>query len=276
MGNREYYTFAEMLVVLRREYIRAYVILEKMKNCIEIDSSVCIDKKEPFASFKYDMRLLFSGPMFSLNPKKYTHIVLDVNKKSPFTLVRKMSRDYKYHQIDRDSESYLFDLNCGYFYAAVSEYYIDKIYIPEDKKEEFFNLLGQLQQLDIWNAKVSSSFSDIYLENENSKISIDGLGINYSFCKGFYDINYSAKDDLISYSTKDRMPIFSGYSGGLKKILGTKIPNYSIPDDYLYMIEKSKVNLENGIIIDDYLRRRATLSITKEDGKELVLSKIIK
>ncbi len=71
------------------------------------------------------------------------------------------------------------------------------------------------------------------------------------------------------------MSILDGYRDGVINILRTSIPTYSIPNDYLGIIEKSEVDLI-GISIDDYLRSKGTLSVTSEDGKELVLSKIIK
>lgn len=280
MANKKFYTFAELLVALRREYVKAYDILEKMKKCIEFDSSVCIDKKEPFASFEYDLRLLFNSLLNYGNPgHEHIHIILDVNKKGPFTLARRgielIYKDLDY-QMERDSECYSLDLD-GKCFSTIdsSKHYAEKIYILVDKNEEFLNLLKQLQQLGIWNAIETRCLCPFYVANGYSKIDIDGLGINYSFCKGFYDIRYDAKKDLIFYSTKEHMSIWDGYRDGVIDILRTSIPTYSIPNDYLGIIEKSEVDL-TGISIDDYLRRRATLSITKEDGKELVLSKIIK
>ena len=277
MTNKRFYTLAEMIVALRREYVKAYEILDKMKQCIRVDSSICKGKNEPFSSIQSDMRLSFNSV---LNPEfhgdSHAIVILDVNKKGLFTIARKVFKTITGFEscFNPDRESYFLETenNGEYFYTGYRKHYVEKIYILEDKKEEFLNLFQQLRELDICNVLEAYTISSIKVGNIYSNIDIRGIGIEYELCRDYYNIKYDAQNDLIRYKTKE---FTIDYNHSFYNILETRIPSYSIPDDYLNIIKKSDVNLEN-IEFENYLGKNGTLSISHEDGKKLVLSKTIK
>ena len=277
MTNKRFYTLAEMIVALRREYVKAYEILDKMKQCIRVDSSICKGKNEPFSSIQSDMRLSFNSV---LNPEfhgdSHAIVILDVNKKGLFTIARKVFKTITGFEscFNPDRESYFLETenNGEYFYTGYRKHYVEKIYILEDKKEEFLNLFQQLRELDICNVLEAYTISSIKVGNIYSNIDIRGIGIEYELCRDYYNIKYDAQNDLIRYKTKE---FTIDYNHSFYNILETRIPSYSIPDDYLNIIKKSDVNLENREF-ENYLGKNGTLSISHEDGKKLVLSKTIK
>jgi hypothetical protein len=228
------------------------------------------------------MRLSFNTVLNSIfHGVRHAKVLLDVNKKGPCTAFRKafetITRIEPCFSEDPDRECYiLYPENDGkYFSCMRSKYFTDKIYVLEEKQEEFLSLLQQLIELDICNVLEASAIFSIYVANIYSTIKINGRGIDYSFCRGFYNIKYDAQKDLITYKTKEDRSILDGNEDGLCEILKTRIPSYSIPDYYLNIIKKSDVDLDR-ILFENYLGRSGKLYVTNEDGKELILSKKIK
>lgn len=281
MDNREYYTLIELIIILRREFIKAYGILNQMKECLNIDENISKDNNKNVSKFDYDFRLcLKSYAQYICDGNKKASIVLDVNRRSPLASIRRgiinirngispgfdslYELDHGSYSMDLDGETnYLFDYN------LYNNHFVTEISVLDEKKEYFNELYHQLQELDICNTVRLTGVNSI--EASNSHIEVNSLGIIFNYAYNTLILKYDAQSDQLSYKTKYR----TKNHPELKKILLTRIPVNEIPDMYLDILKKYDFNIDN-LSLDNYFGRKGAIALSNEDSDKLVLTKVKK
>ena len=243
MEKKNFYTYQQLIHGLRDEYQKNQKLIEELKKLIEIESryqttSSLVLKQQPSSYHldDYPTLLLRVSKRQREIKKKLIKLHDGFLGESP-TIRRNNNSDFI---LKKDRGEYQFFSHNDLEGAL---YFHPNIFIRNQK--EFSDLYRELQQTKLYNAKNSTillnNFQDISLNGE-------GISLNTTERLKVYDpnvrITYSAEDDQVHLSQDTiHKYIF------IDNLLDTEIPSYSIPDEYLRILEANPTKL---IYIDSF------------------------
>ena len=284
MEKKEYYTFAEIAMALRKHYRRAFDLLNQMKDCFTIDSSIYKDKVDENDKFNVDFALLFKG-----NSEDVARFFLTIVRESsdPLVKTRKfMAQNHilkylpplteeKIHFLDHANYIGVLNENIDFFLnlggRGCNHHFIEKLLVNNESKDKYAELFHQLYEMDLLNA-----INEFIYINRFQTLKINGSGVKLEFGYNYFNIGYNAEKDNISFKTKDNSYDKFNYMEWnymVEDILNTRIPRYEIPDRYLKILENTDLDL-NKVKIVGPIGKSGILTI-KGDEKELVLTKLL-
>ena len=260
MQNRDYYTFIEILMALREQYLKSQELLNAMKRNVKIIAD------EPF---DYNLSLITptdkraeSEVRLHIDKNYHSGIgpyIRHILSQNPGVLIN----------WNLDHASYLLEYDDKYYFDKVNKNgkYNPKVIIPDYFQDDFANNFQELRSLDLY--RLPKSFIPSF-----NPVSIDGDCIRLTNHDISYDISriyYMAKDDKIHvFSTaKDKV-----WGIHYRDLFNSEIPCYKLPNEYLEYLEKVNPKAYNNveIKIDDYIKKHGEFVI-KENEDRIVLTK---
>lgn len=260
--NREYYTFAEIITGLRKDYKVNQELLEKLHKYIKIVSE--FDTKsnlklslEDNTSTEVSLSRLFLH--VSRIPSSISMLIRDAMNKYTYNQVRWMIDNASFYLIE-DSDRLYFNQN--------NHLKLEGIFQPKvliDNQSEFASTYAELKSTKLF------TLPSLYIEiNPCQSLFIWGdmiyLSSSFEMSKKI-DIEYIAKDDSISINSN------TGYSTYfIRRLLETKIPKYEFPNEYISLLEENCDKTDDLFIEDKIGRKKENLQF-QDTGKRLILTK---
>ena len=227
MKRKDYYTFADLLVRLRRDYREIRKILKEMEKCILVNS---------LSKTKFEISFVMRDPRLSKDEKpklrisvtrentplseKFKRVIMttQLGRLNPITPL--IDSATFYYTIDGDIKSFEFDNKYNFKHA-----FAPVITVPDGLYMHFRDLCDRLKQ----NRLYSLPAANIVL-NPYQHLSIDGSGLtlfNGSGENRLIDIGYDAKTDRASVESNKR------YNGlRIEEMFMTQIPRYLLPAEW--------------------------------------------
>lgn len=260
--NREYYTFAEIITGLRKDYKVNQELLEKLHKYIEIVSK--FDTKSNLKLFlrnnsstEVDFPRLFLR--VSKNQSSISMLFRDVMNKCTFDEVRWM--------IDNAS-FYLIEDNDRLYFKQNNYLKLEGIFKPEvliGNQVEFASIYAELKSTKLF------TLPSLYIEINPYQLLFvcgDSIYLSNSNERGKeIEIKYIAKDDSISVSSS-----ISYSNHFIEKLLETKIPKYEFPNEYISLLDGND-DKTNDLFVNDIIGRKKENLQFEGKGKGLVLTK---
>lgn len=260
--DRDYYTFLEIIIMLRDEYNNVFKLLDDLSKNITIDSKY---------SNSFDMRLALKDEFLNV-----PRVVLFVSKKtnSPGVAFRKFMNKHFYDDLRRiiDNATFILDDSDEFSFRHYRELHLKNEFSPnvsiidEDKFCEDYNKLREssIFKLPFLQIKVSSNQS-LFLGGE----SID-LVTYYGYPKCI-NIKYDGCSDDIKIDSNIRYNKFL-----IEELLNTEISKSMLPDEYISLFSNNEndTNIEfNGDMsgrkdeVLEFVEKPKSLSLIKKNYK---------
>lgn len=269
--NKDYYTYAEILMTLRKHYQDVKRKLDEMKQMIVINS------KEPcFSELKLQLPTketkikgeTISGPYVKLHITKSYHA--NIGTFSRYFLkqmkLKNSSVAYFYdnvlYKLNEDNNKYSFDIIAKYLPWAYRPYAI----VSEDKKEDFGRVYHELQELPLYHIPQQSIDINAY-----QSLWIEGDGIRLSNGNDNHvSLDYQTDDDKMHINVNKKQNFYF-----IEELLNTRIPRYMLSKELVELINKTDINIEE-ILFDDDVDKRSKYDFHDEKEKGLVFKKVKK
>jgi len=260
MDNKEYYTFGEILCVLRKQYQSSQILLNKMKENISVLTDV------PHKTGLI-LRLRDYYDREDSKPFLLFRVSKDVNSSIKVRLRDALNRiDHNTYRINLDNAAFeIIDEKSSFSFKPLnnSPHFNPEIIIRETSVNDFREKYEELKNSRLY------SLPDFYVEiNPFQSLYIWSDSIDLTsedeYGKGI-SISYEAKNDKVHVnSSKKYSTSFIG------ELLETKIPKYILPDEYIRLLNENKDEF-NGLYIDDLIgRRNESLSIIDKPKKMIL------
>lgn len=260
--DRDYYTFLEIIIMLRDEYNNVFKLLDDLSKNITIDSKY---------SNSFDMRLALKDEFLNV-----PRVVLFVSKKtnSPGVVFRKFMNKYFYDDLRRiiDNATFILDDSDEVSFRHYRELHLKNEFSPnvsiidENKFCEDYNKLRE-----------SSIFKLPFLQikvNSNQRLFIGGESINLVTYDGYdklLNIKYDGCSDDIKIDSNIRYNNFL-----IEELLNTEISKSMLPNEYisLFSNNENNTNIEfNGDMsgrkdeVLEFVEKPKTLYLIKKNYK---------
>ncbi len=267
--NKEFYTYAEILMVLRKHYQDAKSKLDEMREMILINSKQpCFAKLElqlPTEPLIVDKESI-QGPYVKLHiTRSYRGNIGTFSRYS----LKKMGilngavayfSDNVSYKLNEENGNYSFDIMAKYLPWAYRPFAV----VYEDKKEEFRRVYHELQELPLYHLPQQSIDINAY-----QSLWIEGNGVRLSNGNDNHvSLDYQMDDDKMHVNVNKKQNFYF-----IQELLNTKIPRYMLSKELVELIDKTDINVEN-IFFDDDVNRRSRYDFASVEDKGLVFKKI--
>ena len=263
-NNKEYYTFGEIMYVLRGEYQNSQVLLDKMKENIvvltaeEYSTDLILRLKDD-----YDRDY---GPFLLFRVSKDINSSIGVRVRD---VLNRINHDTYRFNLDNAAFE-LIDEKTSFSFKPInnSSRFNPQVFIKEASLKDFRKTYEELKKTTLYSLPVFydeiNPFQSLFIWGDSITLTSED-----EFGKGI-KISYRAKKDKIHIdSSKKYSTCF------IEELLLTKIPGYVLPDEYIKLFNEKKDEFDMAFVEDIIGKRKETLSI-KDEPKRLILKREIK
>ena len=253
--EKDYYTFIEIINSLRKYYQQTQKILNEMTSFIEIN---------PDEPHNIAIRL---DSLYK--PSERLTIIVEVSKKEKKTIINQIKR-FNYNPcakfcITGDANHFEFQPIKRLYAYKENHVYHPQIMVSKQNERAFGKKLDELKQTNLY--LLPETFSE-FNPFQTIFVGSHGIGLesNIEF-KNYIIIYYYGKDDKIDIESSTK---YSPYI--IKQLLLTKIPRYTLPKEYLALLDEAKEEVEDTQIIDKIGKKNEKLIIEdRNKSKKMVL-----
>ena len=264
--DREYYTYGEIVLALRKYY------QEMQKKLNEMKEKIVVETKEP-STYELELQLesepielsngdVIQGPYIKLHISK--NFLANLSAYS-YKISRNMTQYFKnnvcYKMIENDGKC-SFDYIEKYYPWA----YKAHAYVPDELQADFVKIYQEFKEIPLYNTKQAiidiNPFQSLWFTGNE-------LYLHNDFRKHSIYLGYETKDDKIHIEAKEKQHFFF-----LEDLLETQIPLYLIPNDLRELIKSNYREIET-VSLEDDVKKEAIFDFEYKND-DMVFKKIKK
>ena len=239
--DRNYYTYQEILLALREEYVKNQILLDKLSTYIKINGN-----GKRVGDINLEANLISKNERYALS-----RIRLIIRERQ--NLLKRIFNELKYciscyNWNGEFSDKVCFEIKenkkSGYHFAREKNEYVPfnegfNPFVSITRQNDFDSIINE-----ILNSKIMSLTSKCLLINSLQKLTIDGSGISLrTDTDNFGIFNSDAFSLGLVYDSRRDILRFNCESDNwyyiLTELLKTEIPSYKIPNSYKLIIDSS-------------------------------------